>query len=153
VDRTPRRIAVVVALGLTATAISIPVAQAGIRPDDRAVRDVNVVVVENSSATRPDDRAVRDVKVVAVKGTTDLNASATRPDDRAVRGVIALDGSDDRAVRGASVVASAPGVVPVADQGFAWMEAALGASSMLVLLCLLAGAGLLIARQRKPALQ
>lgn len=126
-DRTPRRIAVVVALGLTATAISIPVAQAGIRPDDRAVRDVNVVVVENSSATRPDDRAVR--------------------------GVIALDGSDDRAVRGASVVASAPGVVPVADQGFAWMEAALGASSMLVLLCLLAGAGLLIARQRKPALQ
>ena len=131
-DRTPRRIAVVVALGLTATAISIPVAQAGIRPDDRAVRDVNVV---------------------AVKGTTDLNASATRPDDRAVRGVIALDGSDDRAVRGASVVASAPGVVPVADQGFAWMEAALGASSMLVLLCLLAGAGLLIARQRKPALQ
>ena len=126
-DRTPRRIAVVVALGLTATAISIPVAQAGIRPDDRAVRDVNVVVVENSSATRPDDRAVR--------------------------GVIALDGSDDRAVRGASVVASAPGVVPVADQGLAWMEAALGASSMLVLLCLLAGAGLLIARQRKPALQ
>ena len=126
-DRTPRRIAVVVALGLTATAISIPVAQAGIRPDDRAVRDVNVVVVENSSATRPDDRAVR--------------------------GVIALDGSDDRAVRGASVVASAPGVVPLADQGFAWMEAALGASSMLVLLCLLAGAGLLIARQRKPALQ
>jgi len=132
VDRTPRRIAVVVALGLTATAISIPVAQAGIRPDDRAVRDVNVV---------------------AVKGTTDLNSAATRPDDRAVRGVIALDGSDDRAVRGASVVASAPGVVPVADQGFAWMEAALGASSMLVLLCLLAGAGLLIARQRKPALQ
>jgi len=127
VDRTPRRIAVVVALGLTATAISIPVAQAGIRPDDRAVRDVNVVVVENSSATRPDDRAVR--------------------------GVIALDGSDDRAVRGASVVASAPGVVPVADQGFAWMEAALGASSMLVLLCVLGGAGLLIARQRKPALQ
>ena len=126
-DRTPRRIAVVVALGLTATAISIPVAQAGIRPDDRAVRDVNVVVVENSSATRPDDRAVR--------------------------GVIALDGSDDRAVRGASVVASAPGVVPVADQGFAWMEAALGASSMLVLLCVLGGAGLLIARQRKPALQ
>ena len=126
-DRTPRRIAVVVALGLTATAISIPVAQAGIRPDDRAVRDVNVVVVENSSATRPDDRAVR--------------------------GVIALDGSDDRAVRGARVVASAPGVVPVADQGFAWMEAALGASSMLVFLCLLAGAGLLIARQRKPALQ
>ena len=131
-DRTPRRIAVVVALGLTATAISIPVAQAGIRPDDRAVRDVNVV---------------------AVKGTTDLNSSATRPDDRAVRGVIALDGSDDRAVRGASVVASAPGVVPVADQGFAWMEAALGASSMLVLLCVLGGAGLLIARQRKPALQ
>ena len=126
-DRTPRRIAVVVALGLTATAISIPVAQAGIRPDDRAVRDVNVVVVENSSATRPDDRAVR--------------------------GVIALDGSDDRAVRGARVVASAPGVVPVADQGFAWMEAALGASSMLVLLCVLGGAGLLIARQRKPALQ
>ena len=126
-DRTPRRIAVVVALGLTATAISIPVAQAGIRPDDRAVRDVNVVVVENSSATRPDDRAVR--------------------------GVIALDGSDDRAVRGASVVASAPGVVPVADQRFAWMEAALGASSMLVLLCVLGGAGLLIARQRKPALQ
>ena len=126
-DRTPRRIVVVVALGLTATAISIPVAQAGIRPDDRAVRDVNVVVVENSSATRPDDRAVR--------------------------GVIALDGSDDRAVRGASVVASAPGVVPVADQGFAWMEAALGASSMLVLLCVLGGAGLLIARQRKPALQ
>ena len=126
-DRTPRRIAVVVALGLTATAISIPVAQAGIRPDDRAVRDVNVVVVENSSATRPDDRAVR--------------------------GVIALDGSDDRAVRGASVVASAPGVVPVADQGFAWMEAALGASSMLVLLCVLGGAGLLISRQRKPALQ
>jgi hypothetical protein len=132
VDRTPRRIAVVVALGLTATAISIPVAQAGIRPDDRAVRDVNVV---------------------AVKGTTDLNASATRPDDRAVRGVVALDGADGRAVRGASVVASAPGVVPVADQGFAWMEAALGASSMLVLLCVLAGAGLLIARQRKPALQ
>ena len=131
-DRTPRRIAVVVALGLTATAISIPVAQAGIRPDDRAVRDVNVV---------------------AVKGTTDLNASATRSDDRAVRGVIALDGSDDRAVRGASVVASAPGVVPVADQGFAWMEAALGASSMLVLLCVLGGAGLLISRQRKPALQ
>ena len=131
-DRTPRRIAVVVALGLTATAISIPVAQAGIRPDDRAVRDVNVV---------------------AVKGTTDLNASATRPDDRAVRGVVALDGSDGRAVRGASVVASAPGVVPVADQGFAWMEAALGASSMLVLLCVLGGAGLLIARQRKPALQ
>ena len=126
-DRTPRRIAVVVALGLTATAISIPVAQAGIRPDDRAVRDVNVVVVEYSSATRPDDRAVR--------------------------GVIALDGSDDRAVRGARVVASAPGVVPVADQGFAWMEAALGASSMLVLLCVLGGAGLLIARQRKPALQ
>lgn len=126
-DRTPRRIAVVVALGLTATAISIPVAQAGIRPDDRAVRDVNVVVVENSSATRPDDRAVR--------------------------GVIALDGSDDRAVRGASVVASAPGVVPLADQGFAWMEAALGASSMLVLLCVLGGAGLLISRQRKPALQ
>ena len=123
-DRTPRRIAVVVALGLTATAISIPVAQAGIRPDDRAVRDVNVVVVENSSATRPDDRAVR--------------------------GVIALDGSDDRAVRGASVVASAPGVVPVADQRFAWMEAAPGASSMLVLLCVLGGAGLLIARQRKP---
>jgi hypothetical protein len=118
---------VVVALGLTATAISIPVAQAGIRPDDRAVRDVNVVVVENSSATRPDDRAVR--------------------------GVIALDGSDDRAVRGASVVASAPGVVPLADQGFAWMEAALGASSMLVLLCVLGGAGLLISRQRKPALQ
>jgi hypothetical protein len=88
-----------------------------------------------------------------VKGTTDHNASATRPDDRAVRGVIALDGSDDRAVRGASVVASAPGVVPVADQGFAWMEAALGASSMLVLLCVLGGAGLLIARQRKPALQ
>jgi hypothetical protein len=55
-------------------------------------------------------------------------------------------------VRGASVVASAPGV-PVADQGFAWMEAALGASSMLVLLCVLGGAGLLIARQRKPALQ
>ena len=131
-DRTPRRIAVVVALGLTATAISIPVAQAGIRPDDRAVRDVNVV---------------------AVKRTTDLNASATRPDDRAVRGVIALDGSDDRAVRGASVVASAPGVVPLADQGFAWMEAALGASSMLVLLCVLGGAGLLISRQRKPALQ
>src|SRR6188508_604199 len=127
VDRTPRRIVVVVALGLTATAISIPVAQAGIRPDDRAVRDVNVVVVENSSATRPDDRAVR--------------------------GVIALDGSDDRAVRGASVVASAPGVVPLADQGFAWMEAALGASSMLVLLCVLGGAGLLISRQRKPALQ
>ena len=126
-DRTPRRIAVVVALGLTATAISIPVAQAGIRPDDRAVRDVNVVVVENSSATRPDDRAVR--------------------------GVIALDGSDDRAVRGASVVASAPGVVPLADQGFAWMEAALGASSMPVLLCVLGGAGLLISRQRKPALQ
>ena len=126
-DRTPRRIAVVVALGLTATAISIPVAQAGIRPDDRAVRDVNVVVVENSSATRPDDRAVR--------------------------GVIALDGSDGRAARGASVVASAPGVVPVADQGFAWMEAALGASSMLVLLCVLGGAGLLISRQRKPALQ
>ena len=117
----------VVALGLTATAISIPVAQAGIRPDDRAVRDVNVVVVENSSATRPDDRAVR--------------------------GVIALDGSDDRAVRGASVVASAPGVVPVADQRFAWMEAAPGASSMLVLLCVLGGAGLLISRQRKPALQ
>jgi hypothetical protein len=132
VDRTPRRIAVVVALGLTATAISIPVAQAGIRPDDRAVRDVNVV---------------------AVKRTTDLNASATRPDDRAVRGVIALDGSDDRAVRGASVVASAPGVVPLADQGFAWMEAALGASSMPVLLCVLGGAGLLISRQRKPALQ
>ncbi len=131
-DRTPRRIAVVVALGLTATAISIPVAQAGIRPDDRAVRDVNVV---------------------AVKRTTDLNASATRPDDRAVRGVIALDGSDDRAVRGASVVASAPGVVPLADQGFAWMEAALGASSMPVLLCVLGGAGLLISRQRKPALQ
>ena len=131
-DRTPRRIAVVVALGLTATAISIPVAQAGIRPDDRAVRDVNVV---------------------AVKRTTDLNASATRPDDRAVRGVIALDGSDDRAVRGASVVASAPGVVPLADQGFAWMEAALGASSMPVLLCVLGGARLLISRQRKPALQ
>jgi hypothetical protein len=125
VDRTPRRIAVVVALGVTAI-ISIPVVQAGIRPDDRAVRDVNVVAVEY--------------------------ASATRPDDRAVRGVAPLDASNGTAVPGASVVASAPLVVPVADQGFAWMEAALGASSMLVLLCGLAGAGLLIARQRKPAL-
>jgi hypothetical protein len=101
---------------------------------------------------RPDDRAVRDVNAVGVKATTDLNASAARPDDRAVRGVAPLDASNGTAVPGASVVASAPLVVPVADQGFAWMEAALGASSMLVLLCGLAGAGLLIARQRKPAL-
>ena len=136
----------VVALGLMAMAISIPVAQAGLR-DDRAVRDVNVVAVENAPATRPDDRAVRDVNVVAVG-----NASATRPDDRAVRGVVALDGSDGTAVRSASVVASAPLVVPAVDQGFAWMDAALGASTMLVLLCVLAGAGVLVARQRRPAL-
>jgi hypothetical protein len=132
VDRTPRRIAVVVALGLTAMAISIPVAQGGIRPDDRAVHGVSVVAVE---------------------GTADLNTPATRPDDRAVRGVVALDGSDGTAESGASVVAAAPRVALAADQGFAWTDAAIGASTMLLLLCALAGAGLLIARQRKPALR
>jgi hypothetical protein len=132
VDRTPRRIAVVVALGLTAMAISIPVAQ---------------------GSTRPDDRAVHGVSVVAVEGTADLDTPATRPDDRAVHGVVALDSSDGTAVGGANVVASAPRAALVADQGFAWTDAALGASTILVLLCLLAGAGLLIARQRKPALR
>jgi hypothetical protein len=162
-------------------AISIPVAQGGIRPDDRAVR--GVVAVEgtadlNTPATtipyvsqgagvdqslfqgeptaqpgdagRPDDRAVRGV--VAVEGTADLNTPASRPDDRAVHGVVALDGSDGTAVSGANVAASAPRVALADDQGFAWTEAALGASTMLVLLCVLAGAGLLIARHRKPAL-
>ena len=131
-DRTPRRIAVVVALGLTAMAISIPVAQGGIRPDDRAVHGVSVVAVE---------------------GTADLNTSATRPDDRAVHGVVALDSSDGTAVGGANVVASAPRVALADDQGFAWTEAALGASTMLVLLGVFGGVGLLIARQRKPVLR
>jgi hypothetical protein len=132
VDRTSRRIATVAVLGLTAIAISIPAAQGGIRPDDRAVHGVSVVAVE---------------------GTADLNTPATRPDDRAVRGVVALDGSDGTAVRGANVIAPAPRVAPAAERGFAWTEAALGASTMLVLLCVFAGAGLLIARQRKPALR
>ena len=83
-DRTSRRIATVVVLGLTAIAIAIPVAQGGIRPDDRAVRGVSVVAVKgtadlNTPATRPDDRAVHGVSVVAVKGTADLHTSAIRP--------------------------------------------------------------------------
>lgn len=155
-DKTSRWIATVAVLGLTAIAISIPVAQGGIRPDDRAVRGVSVVAVQGTGdldtpVSRPDDRAVRGVSA-AVQGTGDLSTPVSRPDDRAVRGVVALSGSDGTAVRRVNVVASAPLVAPAADQGFAWMEAGLGASTMLVFLCVLAGVGLLIARQRKPAL-
>ena len=52
-DRTPGRIAVVVALGLTAMAISIPVAQAGLRPDDRPVRGDGRRGGRRRSRTRP----------------------------------------------------------------------------------------------------
>ena len=119
------------------------------------MRGVSVVAAKgtadlNTPAARPDDRAVHGVSMVAVEGTADRNTIATRPDDRAVRGVVALDGSD---VGGTNVVASAPLVALAAAQGFAWMEAALGASTMLLFLCVLGGAGLLIARQRKPALR
>jgi len=110
-------------LALAAVAISVPVAQ-GARPDDRAVHGVGAVTTPTAL---PD----------AVAALRAQPAPAIRPDDRP-------------GVRGPGIVASSPFLSRSIGQGFAWGDAALGASAMLALCCLL---GAVFVRQhRKVAL-
>ncbi len=121
---------------------------------------ISAVLVAGAAAAdgtiRPDDRAVHGPGALSSGASTGL----VRPDDRAIHGPGAISGSsfpspgrpDDRANHGPGSVTVTPIVAQATvGNGFDWIDAGIGAASLVGLGLIGAGGAVLVLRRRRTA--